>query len=61
MKHLKKLVLLDLGPALAAQIRVALQERVEQGEQRLANGCGEGRAFFGVEQAVPAAIGDWLE
>ncbi len=32
MNHLEELVLLDLGPALAAQIRIALQESVEQGE-----------------------------
>ena len=54
--NLEKLVLFDLGPALAAQIRIALQKSVEQREQRLADGGGKGCAFFGIQQAVPGKI-----
>ena len=51
--NLEKLVLFDLGPALAAQIRIALQKSVEQREQRLADRGGKRCAFFGIQQAVP--------
>ena len=52
-KYLKKIMLLDLGPALATQTWVALEKNTEQREQRLADSIGTHGRVFGVHHAVP--------
>lgn len=55
--HLKKLMLLDLRPAFASQIGIALEQCIKQGEQRFADSRRKRGALLGVEQAIPGNCG----